>query len=65
MGFLMKLWNNNIVKLATVTVGVLLFFKYVLPFMGPFFVALFFVLIFHPMLKKIQKNEVAGQIQCH
>ena len=56
MGFLMKLWNNNIVKLATVTVGVLLFFKYVLPFMGPFFVALFFVLIFHPMLKKIQKK---------
>lgn len=56
MSFLMKLWNSNIVKLAVITAGVLLFFRYILPFMGPFFIALFFVLIFHPILKKIQKK---------
>lgn len=56
MGFLLGLWKRNIVKLAVVTVGVLLFFRYVLPFMAPFFVAFLFVLIFHPVLKRIQKK---------
>ena len=35
MGFLMRLWEKNIVKLLIVTVGVLLFFKYLLPFSAP------------------------------
>lgn len=56
MGFLNALWKKNIVKLAVVTVGVLLFFRYVMPFMAPFFVAFLFVLIFHPFLKRIQKK---------
>lgn len=56
MGFLMGLWKKNIVKLTVVTVGVLLFFKYLLPFSAPFFIAFLFVLIFYPLIKKVHKK---------
>ncbi len=56
MGFLMRLWEKNIVKLTVVTVGVLLFFKYLLPFLAPFFIAFLFVLIFLPFLKKLHQK---------
>ena len=56
MGFLMRLWEKNIVKLLIVTVGVLLFFKYLLPFLAPFFIAFLFVLIFLPFLKKLHQK---------
>ncbi len=56
MSFLIALWKKNIVKLAVVTVGVLLFFRYTLPFLAPFFIAFLFVLIFLPFLKKLHKK---------
>lgn len=56
MGFLMQLWKKNVVKLMVVTVGVLLFFKYLLPFLAPFFIAFLFVLIFLPFLKKLHQK---------
>lgn len=56
MGFLIALWKNNMVKLAVITAGVLLFFRYALPFFAPFFIAFLFVLIFLPFLKKLHKK---------
>lgn len=56
MGFLVALWKKNVVKLLVITVGILLFFRYILPFLLPFFIAFFFVLIFHPFLSKIHKK---------
>ncbi|MBQ8247401.1 MAG: AI-2E family transporter [Lachnospiraceae bacterium] len=56
MGFLIQLWKKNIVKLIVVTAGVLLFFKYLLPFLAPFFIAFLFVLIFYPLIKKVHKK---------
>lgn len=56
MVFLIALWKNNMVKLAVITAGVLLFFRYALPFFAPFFIAFLFVLIFLPFLKKLHKK---------
>ena len=56
MSFLMALWKKNLVKLAVITVGTLLFFRYVLPFLAPFVLAFLFVLIFLPILKKLHKK---------
>lgn len=56
MSFLFGLWKNNMVKLAVITAAVLLFFRYVLPFLAPFFIAFLFVLIFRPLLKRIHKK---------
>lgn len=56
MGFLMGLWKKNIAKLVVVTVGVLLFFKYLLPLLAPFFIAFLFVLFFYPLIKKVHKK---------
>lgn len=56
MGSFMHLWKKNVVKLMLVTVGVLVFFKYLLPFLAPFFIAFLFVLIFYPLIKKVHKK---------
>lgn len=56
MSFFMDLWKKNLVKLAVITVGVLLFFRYAVAFMAPFIIAFLFVLLFLPILKKIHKK---------
>ncbi len=56
MSFLFGLWKNNMIKLGVITVAVLLFFRYVLPFLAPFFIAFLFVLLFRPLLKRIHRK---------
>jgi len=53
MSFLRGLWKHNFIKLAVITAGVLLFFRYAVSFLAPFLIAFLFVLIFLPFLKKI------------
>ena len=56
MSFFMDLWKKNFVKLAVITVAVLLFFRYGVPLLAPFMIAFLFVLIFLPLLRKIHKK---------
>lgn len=56
MGFLFGLWRKNIVKLMVITVLVLLFFRYAIPALAPFWIALVFVLAFRPFIKKIREK---------
>ncbi len=56
MSFFIGLWKNNIVKLVIIAAGVLLFFRYALPLLWPFFVAFFFVLVFRPFIKRVHNK---------
>lgn len=56
MSFLLDLWKKNFIKLAVITVAVLLFFRYAVPLLAPFMIAFLFVLIFLPILRKIHQK---------
>ncbi len=56
MSFLLDLWKRNFIKLAVITVAVLLFFRYAVPLLAPFMIAFLFVLIFLPILRKIHQK---------
>ncbi len=56
MSFLLDLWKRNFTKLVVITVAVLLFFRYAVPFLAPFIIAFLFVLVFLPILRKIHQK---------
>lgn len=56
MSFFNHLWQKNGIKLVVITLGVLLFFRYILPFLLPFFIAFFIVFICNPLLQKLHQK---------
>ncbi len=56
MGFLQKLWNYNVIRLIVITLVVVLLIRFVLPYLGPFVIALLIVMPLHPIFAKIQEK---------
>ncbi len=56
MDFLYSLWNKNSLRLAVVSIAVILGLKYLIPFLGPFLPALLFVVFLNPFFNKVQKK---------
>lgn len=48
--------HNRVVRFATVTLLVILFFRFIFPLTAPFLLAFIFITLFYPLLQKIQRK---------